>query len=114
MGQNWNVSGCRQGEKEVLEPRRRHVMRRLDQHIPRVAERQQTACAETGYEIGDHVIVGTRSEAQCDARVVERMLQLRHGLADLRAGIVIKAGQNVRGAGDDKDAVSDGRSRHGQ
>ena len=60
------------------------------------------------------MIVGTGNEAEGDARLVERILQLRHGQPDLRTGIVIKAGQNVWRAGDDRDAIGGSRARHGK
>ena len=60
------------------------------------------------------MIVGTGNEAEGDALLVERILQLRHRLSDLRAGVVIKAGQDVWRACDDGDAVSGGGSRHGK
>ena len=60
------------------------------------------------------MIVGTGNEAEGDALLVQRILQLRHRLPDLRAGVVIKAGQDVWRACDDGDAVSGRGSRHGK
>ena len=60
------------------------------------------------------MIVGTGNEAERDALLVEHILQLRHRVPDLRAGVLIKAGKNMGCARDDRDAVSGGGSRHGK
>ena len=53
---------------------------------------------QPGGEIGDDVIVRACDEPERNPGIVEPGLQHRHRLPDLRAGIMIEARQDVRGA----------------
>ena len=52
MRQNRHIAGEHQFEKEVLQLRRRRMMRRFDQHVARIGERQQAARTQARDEIG--------------------------------------------------------------
>jgi len=114
MGQDRNVPGRQNAEKELIHSRRGDVVGRLDQDIAAIGEREQVTGLKASDEVGHHVVVRAHDELQGDALIVEDLLQVLHGLADLRTAIMVNAGQDVRRAGDVRHAISDESPRHGQ
>jgi len=88
------------------------MVRRFNQHVARVGERQQAAGTQARDEIGDHVDVGAGCKAQGNAFLVENALQALGGFAQRRAGVVVQSREDVRGAGYDRYALGDGGFRH--
>lgn len=113
MSQNWDEPPHHDAEKQVFEPGRRHVVRRLHEDIAGIGQRQQVAGPEPANEVGNDVIVGPGDQAQGDAMVVERPLELLCRLADLRAGILVNAREDVGGARDVGHAILDEGPGHG-
>ena len=62
VGQNRDISGDDEVEKHILQARRRNVMRRLDQHVTAIGEREQTAGAHTLDEIRYDVNIGASDQ----------------------------------------------------
>jgi hypothetical protein len=89
-------------------------MRRLDQHVTRIGNRQKPARPETGDEIGRHVDVRAGHEAKRNTVLVENVLKFADRFANRRAGIVVEAGQDMGRTGNNCDSLSHGRFRHGQ
>lgn len=113
MSQNWDETCRHDAEKQIFEPGRRHVVRRLHEDIAGIGQRQQVAGPEPANEVGNDVIVGPGNQAQGDAMVVEHPLELLRGLANLRTGILVNAGEDVGGARDVGHAVLNEGPRHG-
>ncbi len=114
VGQDRNVAGCQNAEKELLHPRRRDVVGRFHEDVAGVGERDEVAGLKAGDEVGHDVIVGPHDELQGNALAVEHVLQPLDGRADLRAGVMVNAWQDVRRAGDMRHAIGDKGLRHGQ
>jgi hypothetical protein len=113
MGQNWRVSGADNAEQEVSQSGGRGVMRRFDENIARVGERQEVSPAEGCDKIRHDMVVRAGNEFQGDAALIEFFLQSLNGEADFRASVVKKSRQNMRCTGDNRDPVSDPGARHG-
>jgi hypothetical protein len=96
MSQNRHIAGSHQFEKEIFEPDRRNVVRGLNQDIARLGECQQMPRPQTGSEGGDDVVVGACHQPQRNAFLFEDLRELCDQLANLRTGIMIYAGQDVR------------------
>jgi hypothetical protein len=88
------------------------VVRRLDENVTRVAQREQPPGLEARDKIGHHMIVGAGNETQGNSFLIERVLQLLDGSPDLRTGVVVQARQNMWSAGDHRNAVSRPRPGH--
>ena len=114
MGQDRNVLGRQYCKKELFQSRRWHVVGGLDEDVAGVGERDQVAAPEAGDEVGHNVVVRAHHELEADALLVENPLQMLHYLADLRAAIMVNAGQDVGRAGDVGHAVGDESPRHGE
>ena len=112
VSENRDIAGGDQVEEEVFELRRRGVVRRLDQHIAGIGQRNEPSGAQSGHEIRAHMHVRPGDETERDRLGVEPLLQRRHRLPDTRAVIMIKARQNVRRARHGLDALSDRRPGH--
>ena len=102
MGKHRHVSGNRQVEEKVLQLRRRGVMRRLNQHVARISDRQELTRSKPGNEVGSHVNVGAGDQAQRNSILVEHVLERLSRLANRRPLIVIETGQDVRRAGENR------------
>ena len=61
MRQHRHIARNEDVKKEIVDPRRDHMMRRFDQHIAGIAERQEMARSQPLHEVRHHVIVGTAS-----------------------------------------------------
>jgi hypothetical protein len=68
--------------------------------------------AQLCHEIRHYVIVSPRDQLQGYALLLEGLLQVGCLLPDLSAGIMIKAWQDMRRAGDDRYAIGDKSLRH--
>ena len=89
-------------------------MRRLDQHITGIGQRNEPSGAQSGHEIGAHMHVRPGDEPQPDGLGVEPLLQRRDRLPDRRSLIMIKAGQNMGRARHGLDALGNRRLGHRQ
>jgi hypothetical protein len=107
VGQYRHVAGRQQAEEELLHPRRRHVVGRLDQDIARVGQRHETAGLQAFDEVEHNVIVRSDHQLQRDALRIKDVLQLRNGHADLRTTIMVNTGKDVGRASDVRHAVRD-------
>lgn len=114
MRENRYVAGHLDSEEEFLEAHRSRVMRRLDKHIARVPERQQMPCPQPLDECRNDMIVGTRHQFERNTAFIKLPLKPLDRCADLRAGIVIDARQNMRCARDVGHTLLDEHSGHGQ
>jgi len=100
MSQNRHIASSHQFEKEIFEPDRWNVAWGLNQDIARFGKRQQMARPQTCNEGADDVVVGACHQPQRNALLFEDLLELRDQLANLRTGIMIQAGQDVRRTSD--------------
>ncbi len=91
MGQNRHIAGSHQIEEEGFEVRRHRMMRRLDQHVARIGERNQLSGAQAGHEILTHMHIGPMHQTQRDGFSLKALLQRRDRLPDRRSGIMVKA-----------------------
>jgi hypothetical protein len=114
MRKHRHVSGDRQVEEEVLQLRRRGVMRRLNQHVARISDRQELARSKSGNEVGGHVDIRTGDQAQRNSVLVERVLQRLSRLANRRPVIVVETRQDVRRTGKNSYALRNRRLGHRQ
>lgn len=114
MGQHRHVSGNRQVEEEVLQLRRRGVMRRLDQHVARISDRQELARSKPGKEVGSHVDIRSGDQAQRNSVLIEHVLKRPGRLANRWTIIVIETRQDVRRTGKDRYALGDRSLGHRQ
>ena len=112
MGQNWHISAHKNVEEEVLEPDWRDMVGRLDEDIAGVGERQQMARTQPSYKVLDDVVVGAGNELQRNGMLIERQLQLSHGIDDLGSGVVVDTRKNVWRASNNRYAVVDKGARH--
>ena len=112
MRQNWHISGNKNVEEEVLQPDRSDMVRRLDENIAGVGERQQMARTQPSYKVLDDVVVGAGNELQRNGMLIERQLQLSHGIDDLGAGVVVDTRKNVWRASNNRYAVIDKGACH--
>lgn len=83
------------------------MVRRLDEDIARVPQRQQVAALQPPDKIRDDVIIGTGHQPQPNALAIESKLQLAHSRTNQRPAVIIDPGHNVRRAGDMRDPVGD-------
>jgi hypothetical protein len=88
------------------------MMRRFYEDISRVGQRQQMAAPEFCYEIRHDVIIGAGHQLERNPFLVQCLLQLLGGLADLRACIVIQSRQDMRRTGNDRHTVGHGSFGH--
>ncbi len=107
------IAGNHHAEKHFIGPRRRYVMRRLHEHIARVGERQQSTRFESRDEIRHEMDIGACHQLQGDALAIELGLESRHGLTNLRTGIVVDAGHDMRRAREHLDPAGRRLTRHG-
>jgi hypothetical protein len=91
MGKDGHIAGDHEIEEEILQLRRRRMVRRLDQDVARIGDGKQAAGAQAGDEIRAHVDVGAGDQPQRNCLAVEDVLQLDSGLPDRRTGIMVKA-----------------------
>jgi hypothetical protein len=92
MGENGDKTRHQQAEEKVLQMRGFGVMRRLDQHVARVAEREQPSGLKARNKIRHDVIVRAGNELEGNAFLIEGRLQLAERTPDLRTAIVVQAG----------------------
>jgi hypothetical protein len=88
------------------------MMGRLDEDVATVVETERLSAVELRNKIRGDMHVAAGDQADRDLRRVELRLQPRDVTADIGAGIVVDAGKDMRGAGDDRDAVGDRQTRH--
>ena len=113
MRQDGNIPSHDDTEEEILESCRRHVMRWFDQYIARIGQCEQSSGGQARNNIRDDVIVCTSHQTQRHPRIIEHVLQIGYGLANLRSGIVIEPRQNMWGARHDPHAVGNEQLCHG-
>lgn len=112
MRKNGHISRHEKVEEQVFEAQRGNVMRRFDQHVSAVVEAEQVTCPQLGHEIDGDVIVRSRCQTERHAGQIEASLKLAHSPPDLRTGIVVEPGKDVRRACNDLDALSRQRFGH--
>lgn len=114
VGQDRNVSRDEDREEQVVHPLRGDVVGRFNQHVARVPEGQKVAARDALHEVGHNVIVGPWHKPEGDAGFIDRGLEFGHRQSDCWSGVVVDAGQNVRRAGDDLNALLDELASHVQ
>ncbi|OYY11090.1 MAG: hypothetical protein B7Y70_07495, partial [Rhizobiales bacterium 35-68-8] len=87
MGDDGHIARQQNAEHKIVKARRHHVVRRLNEHVAGIAERQEPSGLEAGHEVGHHMIVRTRGQIEGDALVFETGLKAGHGGANALAGI---------------------------
>ena len=112
MRKNWDVSRGNKAIKKLLQAGRRDVVRRFDEDVSSISQRQQLSRAKLSQEIRNNVVVGPGHEFQRDAPLGDCLLQLNYRLPYLGAGVVIEPRQDMRGAGHNCYAVFSKRSCH--
>ena len=90
------------------------MMRRLDQNVSRVRQRQNPTGPQSADKIWRDVHIGTGNHAQWYSGLVDRELQVVDSSADRRAFIVVHARQDMRRCGHNGNAVGHERLRHAQ
>ena len=101
-------------KEEVFKARRRHVVRRFDQHIQRIRERQKTPFFQAGHEVRGDVIIGAWHHFERNAGLVEALLQQNNSLPDFGAGVWVHAWHDMGSAGDAHDALLRKSTSHRQ
>ena len=109
-----DVARDHQIEEKILELRRRRMVRRLDQHVARIGNGQETAGSEPRDEIGGHMDVRAGDKLQRNPFLIESCLKLLDGEPDVRPGIMIEARQNMWGASNGRYPLPGHRLCHGQ
>lgn len=89
-------------------------MRRFDQHVARISNRQNPPRTQSGDKIGRHMGVGASGQAKRNSALIECLLQIPDGLADAAAFVVIETGQDMRRAGHHGNTLGGSRLRHRQ
>ena len=92
MRQDRYVARDHQVEEEILQLRRRRMMRRFNQHVARIGDGQEMAGTKPGNEIGGHVNVRAGGQAKRNSLLIEKFLESLGCLPNGRAGIMIKPG----------------------
>lgn len=92
MGQNWHIAGNDHAEKELLQLRRRRVVRWLNKHVAGISERKQAPGSQPADEIRAHMDVRAGDQTKRDCLCVERFLQPQRRPSDCRTGIQVKPG----------------------
>ena len=90
------------------------MVRRLDQHVARIGNGQETAGSEPRDEIGGHMDIRAADKLKRNPFLIESALKLLDGEPDGRPGIMIKARQNMRGARNRRYPLPGHRFCHGQ
>jgi hypothetical protein len=85
-------------EKQLLQAGRRDMVRRFDEDVSSISQRQQLSRAKFSQEIRNNVVVGPSHEFQRNPLLGDRLLQMNYRLPYLGAGIVIEPGQDMRRA----------------
>lgn len=114
MRQDGREASRRNAEEEIAETRRRGDVRRLDEDIAGVCEREEVTSTQRRDKIRNDVIVGASDELQRNAVSVQLFLKISNRVADIGAGVMIDAREDMRRAGHDGDAVRNPRARHGE
>jgi hypothetical protein len=92
MGQNWNVPRHDEVKKQFLEAWGRNLMRGLNQYVARISEREQIAGSELSYEIRGNMVIGARHQSKSDPVVIDALLQVSHGQANMGSRVFVEAG----------------------
>jgi len=72
------------------------------------------AGAEAGHHVGRNVHIRASGQLQVDALCIDLLLQVLHGLTNLRSGVVVKPRKDVRRAGDGRHPIGDKSPSHGE
>jgi hypothetical protein len=112
MCEDGHIAGDQEIEKEILQLRRRRMVRRLDQDVAGIGDRKQSAGAKPGHKIGGHMNVSAGGQLEVNAVFIKRNLELFYGLPNRRTRIVVEARQDMRCAGNYRYALLDRRPRH--
>jgi len=113
MGQNGNVAGEDEVEKELCDTYWRNVMRGLDKHVGRARQRQKMPAPQTLCKVRYHVIIGAAEQFERYPGFVEPGLHQGDCGPDAGARIMINPRNYVRCAGDVSDALADISASHG-
>jgi hypothetical protein len=114
MGENWDIARDHQVEEKFLQLGRRRVVRRLDQHVARISNGQESAGTKPRNEIWGHMDVGPRNKAKRNTLLIEKLLQSMDRVPDVGPRVMIKPGQNMRGARNSRHALRGHKPRHGE
>lgn len=112
MRQDWHIAGDKNTKKELFDLGGRDVVRRLHENITGVGQRENVPRLQARDEIMDDVGVRAAHEPQRQAFLVQSLLKLFDGRANLRTAVVKQARKDVRGAGHDFHVVGDEGARH--
>lgn len=112
MGQDRHVAGNQQSKENILEPRRRDVMWRLDQDVATLCDGEQMSLLQQGNKIRCNVIVRPRDNPEIDARFGQLSIQGLYPALNIRPGIVVEAGQDMGCASHHSDTLIDLHARH--
>ena len=74
MCQDRNIIRQEQFEKEIFQPDRRDMVRRLNKHIARISQRQQMAGLKTRYKIRRDVGIRARNQLKWNVLFLEGVL----------------------------------------
>ncbi len=114
MGDQRLVARAHHLEDGVLQPRRRHMVRRFEQEIACPVQRRDAPVLQALRKARRDVHVRALHQLQGNLGLVQGRLQADDRGADARAGVLIHTRHDVRRAGGDPDAVVHGHARHGQ
>ncbi len=105
MGQHGNAACQKDIEKQILDAGRGDMVERLHQNVGRIGKRKEMPAFEPCNKVRNDVIVGSSRKPERNSRIVKPRLQFLDRLPDLGPGVVVKARQNVRCAGDTLDPL---------
>ena len=112
MGEDWNVARHQYIEKQVFQAGGCNVMWWFDQDVARISQGKQMAGSQICDKTWHDVVISAGYQPELNFFPVEDLLQLRGGLADLRARIMVQTRKNMWRTGYDRYTISDESSGH--
>jgi hypothetical protein len=91
MGEDRDITCHEDIEKQILQPGRGYVMRRLHQHVARVSQGKKMTRAELRREAVHDVIVCAGDQSERDALLSDAVLQPCRRLPDRGSRILVEA-----------------------
>jgi hypothetical protein len=74
----------------------------LDQHVARISKGEQLAAPKLVHKIRGDMVIGARHHPKRDSLFIDTAPQVEHSFSDVRSRVLVEAGENVRGAGNDR------------
>lgn len=99
MREDRDIAGRQETKETLVDARGGDMVRRLEQDISRIGERQQPARPQAPDQIGNDMHIGARHQAQIYPGLVQMALQSRDRRTDVRTAIVPDARHDMRRAG---------------